>query len=210
VRSTATFSAEGTLEEQYFSDYRNHVRASHVAVYDTKGTYNDSEEKHRVTWFKEGASRFRYDLEGTWNGGNIDQFRVFIDIVSKTITLCSEDEDFLGGSGCCDDDSCADGAGNFVYWLALPLELPDPADIDDELTDYRIERAYEDTIAGYDARCYQLVSTRRGSTQFETCFTADGVVAKYRHSDGSSNTQRVLEDVRELFSDDLAVPEAAP
>lgn len=83
--AAATFTTAGTSEEQYIADYRNFAAASYDAVYETRGTYVDPNEDHRVRWYKDGNQRIRYDIDGKWAAESpVDDFSLFFikDVVS--------------------------------------------------------------------------------------------------------------------------------
>lgn len=200
--SIATFTAEGTIEQKYIADYRNHVAARHIAVYETVGSYEDNDEEHTVAWYKDGTERLRYDIDGDWSGADIQLADLSLYIFDKPpVVLCSSDER-LGPDGGC--DGSGDGAGNFLYSLAFPLSLPDLEAISDDTTDLDIEGVDIETIAGYESRCYRLL---RADAESRICFTPDGVQSAFSYSDSSGVVlRRELKETRQLAANDFDLP----
>lgn len=93
-----------------------------------------------------------------------------------------------------------------MYYVSLPLRVPDPGEIDDVLYGYRIVAVSTEVISGYEARCYQLESTPRPLTRIRSCYTADGVEAAYEYYDDAGGTKRRLVRVEEVSEDDFTPP----
>jgi hypothetical protein len=199
--SAATFTTAGTAQEQYRADYADFIRSSYKAEYETKGTYSDPDEKHMVTWFKESNERFRYDFDGHWT--DIDLQLEGLTVIlgpAEYITICSSDDNIREGGGCC-DQSCAEGAGNFVYYLAFPLGLPDPEDID---VDIDVLEVAMEQVAGYDARCY--VFSEASDSRTRVCYTADGIQVAYSYEDSGGGTSRTIQSLGTVAGRDFDLP----
>jgi hypothetical protein len=201
--SSATFIAADTAEAQYFADYRNHIESRHVAVYETRASYGDSDEKHRVTWYKDGNDRFRYDMEGDWSSADIQLSDLSLFIFGEPpVFLCSSDE-LLGPMGGC--DGTGEGSGNFIYELAFPLGLPELEDIDNDTSDLEMAPVEYETIAGYEARCFSF--SYGTDAHVRSCFTADGVQAAYSYTDSSGVVlKREIVELKEITEHDFELP----
>ena len=198
--SAATFSTGGTPEEQYAADFTNFITSSYKAEYETKGTYNDPEESHTVTWFKESNERFRYDFEGEWTDTDIQLEGLSVLLGPSTYKAMCSSDDNIGDSGGCCDDTCAEGAGNFVYALAFPIGLPDPEgiDVDADMLEVTLEE-----VAGYDARCYAF---ERDDARTRACYTADGVQVAYSYEDSAGGTSRTIQSLGTVAGSDFDLP----
>ena len=200
--SSATFTTTGTIEQQYAADYANFAASSYKAKYETAGTYSDPEEDHEVTWFKDSNKRFRYDIDGDWSDAEIqlDGLSIFLD-ASGPMALCSSGDNIGEGGGCCGDE-CADRGANFVFYVAFPLALPNPREIDVEGLEI-LETSME-SIAGFEARCYAFKEASDSRTR--VCYSADGVQIAYSYEDSAGGTSRTIQSVETVENRDFELP----
>jgi hypothetical protein len=188
----------------FAQDFRNAFENSYRVAYDLEVTDERGETNHcTLEWWKDGTERQRFDMCPPLVFGDefdSEPWRILMFGDREQILVCSsrltmdprheglEDE---GTAGACHEDSTGIGdlAGNAVYFLNFPLEYPDqlPPTYFDRVDEIPVESAWEETIAGVNARCYAGTSTSDADgddVPFEFCYAENGALVSRTQEDG--------------------------
>ena len=218
-----TFAAQtGSAQEQFLADSKNEMSASFRASYTTTFTSPDGDLHPSATWYKDGTARQRFDFQGAYTFLHVDTASVFTVGYKEHIVVCSnefpatpDNTSTQGPRGTCCEDSggCGDAAANMLYFLGFPLgfSASDPTSSLSDLQGLSITLSPQRTIAGLDARCYELKPATPSSDYpdaiAEACFAASGVPLYWRASGGDSGDREAqATSVESPAKDDFGYP----
>jgi len=223
----ATFAAQsGTALEQLTADVKNLVSSSFKVTYNTTFKAPSGDQHVTVTWYKDDTGHQRFDLRGANAFVSLNSASIFTVGYKEHIILCSDELPATptgtateGPNGwCCEDSSgCGDMAANTLHFLGFPLGFPasdEAAAASAELADLKgasVTLLPQRTIAGLDARCYEIRPTPPNEADpdafAQLCFGASGAQL-YRHtkSADSGEVEAEATSVDALASDEFRYP----
>jgi hypothetical protein len=179
-----TFAEQSaSAQDQFATDIKNEVSSSFRVTYKVVLKSPEGNDHQTVTWFKDGTARQRFDFNGRTSYLTVQQASVFTTSLRQRTVLCSPelpatptDSDGSGPKGaCCEGSStCGDLAGNLLVFLGLPLGFS-PMDAQSIDTSGATITLSHRSIAGLDARCYDIQPAAGGSGDGEErCFSSSG------------------------------------